>query len=110
MKNLTLRASLVSLLIMSTPPLLLAPTEGCTPAQVKTVNTIANDVISFAQYSCIMASPLLTSPQLAVACAIVTDVANASPALLDFLDKLIGQRESLKRAGYAYDGVKWNKP
>jgi hypothetical protein len=84
---------------------------ACTPAQVNTVNTIATDTVNAAEFACIEASPLTTSPEIAVACKVVDTIDKASPGLLSFIDSIIAQREALKSAGFSFDAssAKWSK-
>jgi hypothetical protein len=82
---------------------------SCTPAQVQTANTVITDGVDFAEYGCIMASPVVKSQELALVCGIVKKIEDATPGLLQFLDSLIEQREALKKNGMMFDTTskKW---
>lgn len=68
--------------------------SGCTQQGAKTATTVALDVV---QMACIEASQLTTAQEVATACKIDQDL---TPALQQFLNDLIGQREAAKRAGF----------
>jgi hypothetical protein len=71
--------------------------------------TIASDVVTAAQFVCVEASALSDAKEVALACQIVDEVAKLTPEIVAFIEKLIGQRETLKAAGYHYDkpAAKW---
>ena len=89
-----------------------ASSVSCTPGEVNTVNTVVKDVVDTAQFVCIMASPLTDAQALAIACNLVKEGEKVEPTVLAFIDQLIAQRETLKKAGYSYDKptAKWSKP
>jgi hypothetical protein len=84
---------------------------ACTPAQVQTVNTVVTDTVDFAEFGCVMASPLMKSQELVLVCGIVKTISDATPGLLQFIDTLIEQREMLKKNGMMFDTnqKKWMK-
>mgnify|MGYP006267132805 CR=1 FL=1 len=85
---------------------------SCDPKDVQKVDTVIRDVVNAAQFACIEASVVTDSREVALACEIVKTVADATPEVLAFVEKLITRREMLRRAGYEYDKPRaaWKKP
>lgn len=73
--------------------------------------TVALDVVTAAQFACLQATALSDVKEVALACEIVTEAGKLTPEIVAFVERLVGQREALKLAGYRYDkaAAKWAK-
>jgi hypothetical protein len=85
---------------------------SCSPATDAKVNTAVNEGLNIAQLACIMASDLSGIAEIAVACDIIKQGEKAAPWIEQYIESMIGQRESLKKAGYKFDKakVRWEPP
>ena len=86
-------------------------TEGCTPAEQHTANTIINGGLQAADFICIEAGDFADAPAAAFACGIISGVQKLAPELEAFIESLLSQSKALKAAGYKFDKptAKWVK-
>lgn len=71
----------------------------------------AKDIVTVASLACAESSALTDAKELAATCLVVAKIEQLTPEILQFVDKLIAQRETLKAAGYHLDkrAARWVK-